>query len=950
MSSLSFQARAISLSLAVASALALTACGDGDAPADESGSPTADPSSVPSIAPIAPTAPTAGPTPAAPATPTTPIVVPSDALRWSNPATWGGTLPGAGAQVVVPAGRTIILDTNTPSLGALSIQGTLVFEDRDVALTAASIQVGGALSIGSAARPFVSKATITLTGAPAAANDGVSRGIIVSGGQLSLYGVVPSPVWTKLNDHAQAGTTSFTLADSVNWAAGSTIAIAPSDFYSVAQTERLTVANVNGRSIATTAGIAKPRWGKLQYVTAQGMSLTPDPSYAPPVAPAPTVLDERPEVANLSRNIVIQSADDSAWRNNGFGVHLMVMSLNSKVTIDGVEFRRAGQAGVTGRYPIHWHMLSYSTAGQFIGDATGHAVRNTSVWGSVNRCIVLHATNGVQVKNNICEDIKGHAFFLEDAVERRNVFEGNLALMVRSPPPDKLLQLHEGTTSNGGPSGFWLTNPDNTVRNNNAGDSSGLGFWLAYPNKPLGLSAAVAMAPNHLQHGAFEYNTAHSNQMPGVMMKFAPVDEAGNVDASIKYVPTSDGGADTGTSSSNGNRLRFTLKGVVSYKNRGGAYRNVTSLPDYLEWVTADNVGVHFGGAVIEGKLARGLMVGLSLNNATPYFDQYPYDPASAFATYHSTLAIQDNTAVNFPFVEGKSSGSFRTDDFYLRPVEVGSSRNANNRMINSSSGYRTLPPNLDGQPYDTRNYTLAGAMWDTSGYWGPKGNYWVYDYPFFTAGGHCQQAAPTGKNGQSCDGQYHGITGFQTDFSPDPNLFFSAMQAVRQDSNGAEIGRWVVNDGSKDPTKAVFRHFAARSGGRFVLRFPNDPLPKSIAMTVNNAYRDSDSLLLGIGFDGRVSPAGYTVAGTNSHRMDPKVWTADTPYYKYARYFKPAASLAEVAAGNGDLMWQDKANNLVWIRYRGGLGYPFEYELPIVPGSDEDLLRQYSVVLYPKP
>jgi G8 domain len=921
--------------------MTLAACGDGAAPADESASPTADPTSVPSLAPIA--APPAPATPAAPA-------VPVDAMRWSNPATWGGTLPGAGAQVVVPAGRTIILDTDTASLGALDIQGTLAFEDRDVALTATSIHVGGTLSIGSAARPFVSKATITLTGAPAAANDGVSRGIVVSGGQLSLYGAVPSPVWTKLNDHAQAGATSFTLADSVNWAAGSTIAVAPTDFYSVAQTERLTVANVNGQRIATTAGIAKPRWGKLQYVTAQGMSLTPDPSYAPPVAPAPTVLDERAEVANLSRNIVIQSADDSAWRNNGFGVHLMVMNLSSKVTIDGVEFRRAGQAGVTGRYPIHWHMLSYSTAGQFIGDATGHAVRNSSVWGSVNRCIVLHATNGVQVKNNICEDIKGHAFFLEDAVERRNVFEGNLALMVRSPPPDKVLQLHEGTTSNGGPSGFWLTNPDNIVRNNNAGDASGLGFWLAYPNKPLGLSAAVAMAPNHLQHAAFEYNTAHSNQMPGVMMKFAPIDAAGNVDASIKYVPTSDGGPDTGTSSSVGNRLRFTLKGVVSYKNRGGAYRNVTSLPDYLEWVTADNVGVHFGGAVIEGTLQRGLMVGMSLNNATPYFDQYPYEPASAFATYHSTLAIKDNTTVNFPFVEGKPSGAFRTDDFYLRPVEVGSARNTNNRMIASSSGYRTLPPNLDGQPYDTRNYTLAGAMWDTNGYWGPKGNYWVYDYPFFTAGGHCQQTAPAGKNGQSCDGQYLGITGFQTDFSPDPNLFFSAMQAVRQDGNGAEIGRWIVNDGSKDPTKAVFRHFAARSGGRFVLRFPNDPLPKSIAMTVNNAYRDNDTLLLGIGFDGRVTPAGYTVAGTNSHRMDPKVWTPEMPYYKYARYFKPAASLAEVTAGNGDLMWQDKANNLVWVKYRGGLGYPFEYELPIVPGSDEDLLRQYSVVLYPKP
>ena len=864
-------------------------------------------------------------------------------LRWSDPATWGGKLPGAGAEIVIPVGETVVLDTDTASLGALRIEGTLVFADRNVSLTAASIRVTGALNIGSAAQPFVSKATITLTGAPVAINDGVARGINVVGGTLALYGVAPSPVWTKLNDHAQAGATRLTLADRVDWAAGSTIAVAPSDYYSIAETERLTVSAANGQTLSTTAGLAKFRWGKLQYVTASGMSLTPDPTYIPPATPAPTVLDERAEVANLSRNIVIQSVDDGAWRSNGFGAHLMVMGLASKVVIDGVEFRRSGQAGAMGRYPIHWHMLSYSTAGMFLGDTTGHVVRNSAVWNSANRCVVIHATNGVTVQNNVCEDIKGHAFFLEDAVERRNVFEGNLALMVRSPAPDKLLQQHEGTTSNGGPSGFWLTNPDNIVRHNNAGDASGIGFWLAYPHKALGLAAAVPMMPDRLQHGAFEYNTSHSNKMPGLMLQFAPIDAAGNVSPDM-YVPTTDGSDDIVT-----NRVRFTLKGIVAYKNRNGAYRNLVSLPDYVEWVTADNVGPHFAGAGVQGNIVRGLAVGLSLNNGTGYFSQWPYDAPSAFATYNSTFSIQDNTAVNFAFVDGKNSGMFKTDDFYIRPVELGSSRNTNDRPINSSAGYRVLPPNLDGRPFDTRNYTLAGAIWDANGYWGPKGNFWVYDYPFFTTGGNCVPVVPAGKNGQSCDGQYYGITGFTTDYSPDGNLFFSAMQAVRQDANGAEIGRWVVADGSKDLTKGVFRNFAARTGGRFVLRFPNDPLPKSIAMAVTNAYRASDSFLIAVGFDGTVNATGYTVAGANTHRMDPKAWPANAPYAKYARHFKPAASLAEVIAGAGDLMWQDRANNLVWVRFRGGLGYPFEYELPIVPGSDADLLRQYSIVLYPK-
>ena len=903
---------------------------------------------LPKVTPKPSPSPSPAPAPAPPAP--APAPNPAD-LRWSNPATWGGKLPGAGATVVIPAGRTIILDTDTASLGALDIQGTLTFADRDVALTAASIKLSGALNVGSAGQRFVSKATITLTGAQAATNDGVARGILVNGGKLAMYGVAPSPVWTKLNEHAQAGSTNFTTADKLNWAAGSTIAVAPSDYYSIAETERLTLASTStGKALNTTTGIGKFRWGKLQYVTAAGMSLTPDPAYTPPATPAPTVLDERAEVANLSRNIVVQSVDDNDWRNHGFGVHLMVMSLNSKVVIDGVEFRRAGQAGVTGRYPIHWHMLSYATTGAFIGDATGHAVRNSAIWNSANRCVVLHATNGVAVQNNICEDIKGHAFFLEDAVERRNVIEGNLALMVRSPAPNKLLQLHEGTASNGGPSGFWLTNPDNIVRNNSAGDASGLGFWLAYPRKAMGLSAAVPMLPDRLPHGAFEYNTAHSNKMPGVMLKFGPSDAAGNVGINI-YSPTVDGSEDTGSTNEMGNRVRFALKGVVSYKNLGGGYVNYASVPDYLEWVTADNVGVHFSGSTSQAAtVQRGLMVGLSLNNGTGYFKQWPYDPPTAFATYHSAVDMKDNTAVNFAFVEGKPSGMFKTDDYYLMPVEVGTVRNTNNRLINSHPGYRTLPPNLDGHPFDTRNFTLAGAVWDANGYWGPKGNYWVYDYPFFTAGGTCHQVAPAGKNGQSCDGQYYGIRGFETDFNPDGNRFYNAMQAVRQDTNGSEIGRWVVADGSKDPAKAGFRHFAARSGGRFVLRFPNDPLPKSISFNVINAFRDTDSFIVGIAFDGSTTATGYTVAGNNAYRFDAKLSPTNGMYAsKYARYFKPAASLEQVVAGNGDLMWQDRANNMVWVRYRGGLGYPLDFER-IRPGSDADLYRQASVVLYSKP
>ena len=67
------------------------------------------------------------------------------------------------------------------------------------------------------------------------------------------------------------------------------------------------------------------RWGLLQYATASGMSLTYSAPPATVVAGTPTVLDERAEVGNLTRNIVIQAPDDARWQNDKFGCHVMIM-------------------------------------------------------------------------------------------------------------------------------------------------------------------------------------------------------------------------------------------------------------------------------------------------------------------------------------------------------------------------------------------------------------------------------------------------------------------------------------------------------------------------------------------------------------------------------------------------------------------------------------------------
>ena len=140
-------------------------------------------------------------------------------------------------------------------------------------------------------------------------------------------------------------------------------------------------------------------------------------------------------------------------------------------------------------------------------------------------------------------------------------------------------------------------------------------------------------------------------------------------------------------------------------------------------------------------------------------------------------------------------------------------------------------------------------------------------------------------------------------------------------------------------------RHFAARPGGHYVLRFPGKPLPKWFAMSVTNAYRADDSFVFAVAFDGTLNATGYAAAG---YREEPKNWQANNPAQQFVRWFKPAAGLAEVVNSAGDKLWQDRINNLVWIRVQGGLPYP--NATSIVANSEQDLYRPYNVMVYQAP
>ena len=110
-------------------------------------------------------------------------------VRWSEGSSWpGGQVPAAGAAVVIPSGQAMLLDVSPPALASVRVEGSLVFDQRDVDLTAGHVVVLGTLRVGTSAAPFQHRATITLTGTPADGDVmGMGNRVLgVAGGTLEI--------------------------------------------------------------------------------------------------------------------------------------------------------------------------------------------------------------------------------------------------------------------------------------------------------------------------------------------------------------------------------------------------------------------------------------------------------------------------------------------------------------------------------------------------------------------------------------------------------------------------------------------------------------------------------------------------------------------------------------------------------------------------------------------
>lgn len=510
-------------------------------------------------APLPPSPPPSeDPAPEAPPTPT----LPTPTRLWSEAAGWpGGVLPAVGDEVTIPHGDVVLLDVSPPPLAGLAVNGVLIFDEANLELTADWIMVHGGLYVGSSQQPFQHNAVITLTGPwsddPGMEFMGTKVLGAMHGGRIELHGIVDGPSWTRLMQHTAVGDTVIQVEDARGWQVGDRIVLASTDFEMFeggnhqgdhrrrdSQVEERTITAVADKTLTLDRPLSHPRVGQTEMI-------------------AGVLIDQRAEVARLTRNVIVQGDAASADPGNSdyfrFGGHVMVMQ-GSVGIFEGVEFRRLGQIGMLARYPVHFHMLRDGGADSYVGSSSIHS--------SFHRCLTIHGTNLLRVYDVAAYDTYGHCFFFEDAAEEGNLLQRNLALMIRKPPENQRVLMSD--THHLGPAAFWVTNPANDLIGNVAASSAGTGFWYALPPRPTGLFRAIygddgeGIRPQTTPLGRFEDNVAHSNAQVGLHVDNGPTLDLSGVPAT-SYRPRSD------PLRSNSDPVTAVFENLVAYKNRNAA-------------------------------------------------------------------------------------------------------------------------------------------------------------------------------------------------------------------------------------------------------------------------------------------------------------------------------------------------------------------------------------------
>ncbi len=434
---------------------------------------------------------------------------------WSDAATWEeGQVPGAGSRVLILGEHTVTYDVKSDAvIRAINVAGTLTFSrDRDTLLNTGLIKIEAIDSFSengfdceghfdepAAGQPRATLQVGTLNEPIPAEHQAIIRlhgvegldpqscpAIVCCGGRMDFHGAPLSRTWVKLLKTAEKGSKEVIIAEAPSgWRVGDQVVVTSTAWNNDVedQSEARTIVEKGGSTgFESTSLIILDRPLECEHLG--------DGEY-------------RGEVANLSRNVVVESADPAGVRG-----HTMYHR-GSAGSISYAEFRHLGKKDTLGRYCLHFHLCGNTMRGS--------SVIGASIWDSHNRWLTIHGTNYLVVRDNVGYKSIGHGYFLEDGTEVFNILDRNLAVAARHGKrlPKQVLPFDENEGA-----GFWWANSHNTFTRNIAADCDRYGFrYEATPTSALKLVFPVLHADGQtrdvdirtLPFVRFDGNEVHSS-------------------------------------------------------------------------------------------------------------------------------------------------------------------------------------------------------------------------------------------------------------------------------------------------------------------------------------------------------------------------------------------------------------------------------------------------------
>jgi hypothetical protein len=321
-------------------------------------------------------------------------------------ATWGGTAPASSTDLVVGAGMHVVLDCDGAARTLTIEEGGCVTASRAESSTLTlhgNLIVRGQLDLGrpSDRIPDGVRAEIVFTGmrddqyaGQAMRTVGSERGpsidepveilatdvgLWVVGQGIFTAAGVEKRAWSFLTDGAGPGDPQLEVEDAASWQVGDRIVLTPTAM----RVETDHASQFDERAIAEIAG------GTVTLESA------PEFLHA-----GCTDCMRRGEAANLSRNVVIRSADDEGHAH-------MLIAEEGVLQLDSVELRWLGPeqcGGPARRRPVTFYQQHDAADRSF--------VRHSAIWGGQQGFIGVEKSNGVQIADVVGYDGFGTGFSL----------------------------------------------------------------------------------------------------------------------------------------------------------------------------------------------------------------------------------------------------------------------------------------------------------------------------------------------------------------------------------------------------------------------------------------------------------------------------------------------------------------------------------------------------------